>query len=295
MSDAKGERLQKVLAGAGVASRRKSEDLISAGKVTVNGERAELGMRVSPKDEVRVSGELVGRKKAKDDVTYAFYKPVGVLSSSSDDRGRKTVMDFLPDVPGLHPVGRLDLESEGLLLMTTDGDLTLQLTHPRYEHEKEYRVWCDKAVPGEVLKRLEQGVTLEDGPAKAIRAHRAEGGCVLVLGEGRNHQVRRMLAAFRLNVTRLKRTRVSRLRLEGLKSGEYRLLGAKDLARLGYTRGHGKRSDSKPNSKPGSNKSGSKSGKSGAKTSEGKSSRADDRSDSKPSGKKSPNKVRRKP
>ena len=292
MSDAKGERLQKVLAGAGVASRRKSEDLISSGKVTVNGTRAELGMRVSPNDEVRVSGELVERKKTQDDVTYAFYKPVGVLSSSSDDRGRKTVIDFLPEVPGLHPVGRLDLESEGLLLMTTDGDLTLQLTHPRYEHEKEYRVWCDKAVPGEVLRRLEQGVNLKDGPAKAIRAHRAEGGCVLVLGEGRNHQVRRMLAAFRLNVTRLKRTRVSGLRLEGLKSGEYRLLEAKDLARLGYTRGHGKRSNSKSAIKSDTKRS----GKSGAKTSEDKrSNRADNRSDSKPSGKKSPDKVRRKP
>ena len=251
MNDAinKGERLQKVLAQAGVASRRKSEDLITSGKVTVNGQRAELGMRVSPQDEVHVSGELVGRKRAKDDVTYAFYKPVGVLSSSSDDRGRKTVMDFLPAVPGLHPVGRLDLESEGLLLLTTDGELTLQLTHPRFEHEKEYRVWCDKSVPGEVLRRLEQGVTLEDGPAQAIRAHRAEGGCVLVLGEGRNHQVRRMLAAFRLKVTRLKRTRVGGLRLDGLKSGEYRPLEAKDLARLGYTQKHGKRSNGKSNSK----------------------------------------------
>ncbi len=244
-----GERLQKVLAQAGVASRRKSEDLITAGEVTVNGQRAELGMRVSSQDEVRVSGELVGRKRAKDNVTYAFYKPVGVLSSSSDDRGRKTVMDFLPGVPGLHPVGRLDLESEGLLLLTTDGELTLQLTHPRFEHEKEYRVWCNYNVPGEVLRRLEGGITLEDGPAQAIRAHRAEGGCVLVLGEGRNHQVRRMLAAFRLNVTRLKRTRVGGLRLDGLKSGEYRLLEAKDLARLGYTRGHGKRSTAKSESK----------------------------------------------
>lgn len=254
-----GERLQKVLAQVGVASRRKSEDLISSGEVTVNGQRAELGMRVSASDEVRVSGELVGRKKAKDNVTYAFYKPVGILSSSSDDRGRKTVMDFLPDVPGLHPVGRLDLESEGLLLLTTDGELTLQLTHPRFEHEKEYRVWCNYGVPGEVLKRLEQGVTLEDGPAKAIRAHRAEGGCVLVLSEGRNHQVRRMLAAFRLRVTRLKRTRVGGLRLDGLKSGEYRLLEAKDLARLGYTRGHDKRSKTRSNTKKsGSKRSGNK-------------------------------------
>ncbi len=265
-----GERLQKVLAQAGVASRRKSEDLITSGEVTVNGQRAELGMRVSPQDEVRVAGELVGRKKAKDDVTYAFYKPVGVLSSSSDDRGRKTVMDFLPDVPGLHPVGRLDLESEGLLLLTTDGELTLQLTHPRFEHEKEYRVWCDRPVPGEVLQRLERGVTLEDGPARAVRAHRAEGGCVLILGEGRNHQVRRMLAAFRLRVTRLKRTRVGGLRLDGLKSGEYRLLEAKEVARLGYTRGHDKRSNSK---------------RSEAKKSESKRS----------SPKKSPNKAGRKP
>ena len=235
-----GERLQKMLARSGVASRRKAEDLITAGQVTVNGQWAELGMRVSEGDEVRVAGELI--KSQEKHVTYAFYKPVGVLSSVSDDRGRKTVMDFVPQAPGLHPVGRLDLDSEGLLLLTNDGALTLQFTHPRFEHEKEYRVWCDKPVPGEVLRQLEGGVPLEDGPAKVLRAHRAEGGCVLILGEGRNRQVRRMLALFKIRVVRLKRTRIGGLRLDGLKSGEVRPLGAEDLARLGYTRGHDKRS-----------------------------------------------------
>ena len=136
-------------------------------------------------------------------------------------------------MPGLHPVGRLDLDSEGLLLLTTDGDLTLRLTHPRYRHEKEYRVWTDPPdVSDEALARLTSGVTLEDGPARAERAERAPGGAVVVLREGRKRQVRRMLAAVGHEVVRLKRTRVAGLELGDLPVGRFRELTAAETAAL---------------------------------------------------------------
>lgn len=224
------ERLQKFLSRAGVASRRKAETLIREGKVTVNGVTAELGQQVEPDADVRVDGV---RAEVQQHVTFLLYKPVGVLSSVSDNRGRETVIDLLPKVPGLHPVGRLDLESEGLLLVTNDGALTLQLTHPRYEHEKEYRVWCDAALRERELHALRSGVELDDGPAKAFAARLEPGGCTVVLREGRNREVRRMLTALGFGVTRLLRTRVAHLTLGDLEPGEYRQLTEADLKPLG--------------------------------------------------------------
>lgn len=229
------ERLQKFLARAGVASRRKAEDLITAGRVSVNGRAAELGMKVGDDDVVAVDGESVSKPATT--VTYLLNKPADYLSTVTDDRGRPTVMDLVPAVAGLHPVGRLDLESEGMLLLTNDGDLTLELTHPRYEHEKEYRVWCRQGtLNAGALATLEQGVRLEDGLAKVVVAKTAEGGCRVVLGEGRNRQVRRMLAAVGYSVTRLVRTRIGGLELGDLKTGGYRKLSAADYKKLGYTR-----------------------------------------------------------
>lgn len=231
------ERLQKFLSRAGVASRRKAEELILAGKVKVNGKRAELGMRVGPGDEVRVNGKVVALHH--DIVTFALYKPMNVLSTVKDERGRQTVLDFLPPVPGLHPVGRLDRESEGLLLVSNDGELTLRVTHPRYGHLKEYRVWCKEgAVSQEALDKLVAGVVLSDGPAKAAKALYAPGGAKLVLSEGRNRQVRRMLGALGYTVERLVRTRIGKLGLEDLQPGQYRELGASDFEKLGYTPKH---------------------------------------------------------
>jgi 23S rRNA pseudouridine2605 synthase len=227
------ERLQKVLAQAGVASRRKAEALIVAGRVTINGQPAKLGAKVAAGDEVQIDGRRIKRPAT---VTYAYYKPVGELCTVSDERGRRTVLDHLPRLAGLHPVGRLDQDSEGLLLITNDGALTQRLTHPRFGQEKEYRVWCaEGTLSAQALEQLRQGVVLDDGPAAALRAWAAPGGCIVVLGEGRKRQLRRMLAAVGFSVLRLKRTRIAGLKLGNLAPGQYRELTPLELASLGYT------------------------------------------------------------
>lgn len=225
------------MARAGIASRRKSEDLIVAGRVTVDGRVAELGQKVAPGADIRVDGRPIQRREQHR--TFALHKPAGYVTTADDAWGRPTVMDLAPNVPGLHPVGRLDLDSEGLLLLTTDGQLTLELTHPRYEHEKEYRVWC---VQGEVqeaeVRRLVDGVELEDGPARALTARAITDGVLIVLQEGRNRQVRRMLTAVGYDVKRLLRTRVAGFELGDLAPGSCRELAKKDLQKLGYTSAH---------------------------------------------------------
>ncbi len=222
------ERLQKFLARSGVASRRAAEELITAGRVRVGGEVATLGMSVEEGDEVLLDGERVGGHVQH--VTYAVYKRRGTLSTVSDEKGRPTVMDGFEDVPGLHPVGRLDRDSEGLLLLTTDGDLTLRLTHPRYGHEKVYRAWIEGGAPtDETLDALEDGIELEDGLTAPAQLHRAGLGVYVTLTEGRNRQVRRMLEAVGHPVTRLVRVRVGGLWLEDLNPGEARRLDDRDL------------------------------------------------------------------
>lgn len=214
-----------------MASRRKAEELIRSGRVLVNGQPVALGTRVHPGDSVQVDGRQLELERSS--VTFMLNKPQGVLSSVTDDRGRKTVMDLLPDVPGLHPVGRLDLQSEGLLLLTNDGNLTLLLTHPRYGREKEYRVWCRQGtVNSRALQQLVSGVELDDGLARAVSARAMHDGCSVVLAEGRNRQVRRMLAAVGYDVTRLQRTRLGSLQLGNLPAGQYRQLSEAELMAL---------------------------------------------------------------
>lgn len=224
------------MAHAGVASRREAESLIRAGRVRVDGALATLGMRVAAEARIEVDGVAIAGASARR--TFMLHKPAGVLSSVGDDRGRRTVVDLLPEVPGLHPVGRLDLDSEGLLLLTTDGELTLALTHPRYGQRKRYRLWTRPAGLGPAdCERLRRGVELEDGPARALEADPAPGGATVVLGEGRKRQLRRMLRAIGFEVTRLLRTDVGGLSLGDLPVGAWRELTEEDFERLGYTPG----------------------------------------------------------
>lgn len=229
-----GDRVQKWLARAGAApSRRKAEALIEAGRVRVDGTVARIGARVPPGAEVRLDGRVVAAPVAGR--VIALHKPRGVVSTAHDPHGRPTVMELVPHVPGLHPVGRLDRDSEGLLLLTDDGELTLRLTHPRYEHRKRYRAWCRGGAPDAAgLERLRHGIELDDGPARADRVRPAAGGVWIDLHEGRTRQVRRMLEAVDRPVERLLRTRVGPIELGELRAGEWRDARPEERRALGY-------------------------------------------------------------
>ncbi len=219
------ERLQKVLARRGVASRRKSEELISSGRVAVNGIVVrELGTKVDPdRDEITVDGEVI---KKKEKVYLVFHKPLYCITSKTDPQGRPTVMDFLPqEYKDLHPVGRLDWDTEGLLLLTNDGALTFKLSHPSQEIEKTYLVWTESSVGQKEIKRLTGGIRLEDGPTHPAKARLLEPGLIeLKIHEGRNRQVRRMMGALNLPVKRLQRISVGPIKLMELPAGKYRHL-----------------------------------------------------------------------
>jgi 23S rRNA pseudouridine2605 synthase len=228
-----GVRLQKVLAAAGLVSRRAAEDLIRAGRVTVNGERAVLGRRLDPEMD-RVAVDDVPVPTRADLVYYLLNKPVRVVSTASDPEGRPTVVDLVPDEPRVYPVGRLDWDTEGLMLLTNDGDLTHRLTHPSFGVEKEYLAEVDGVPSPAALRRLREGVQLEDGvtgPARVVldQTRDDHAALTIVIHEGRNRQVRRMCDAVGHPVRRLVRTRIGRLADRSLAPGEWRRL---DLAEV---------------------------------------------------------------
>lgn len=224
-------RLQQFLARAGVASRRKAEDLIREGRVTINDQIAGIGSSVSETDVVRLDGERVRLPEKK--VVIALHKPVGVTTTRSDPHALRTVYQLVPDVPGLHPVGRLDKDSEGLLLLTNDGDLTHQLTHPRYGVRKVYRAWCKHGSVSEAdCKRLVEGVELDDGLAQALEAEPTKEGARIVMAEGKKREVRRMLGRLGYPVTRLVRLQVGPIKLGNLNVGEWRYLTPEEISLL---------------------------------------------------------------
>lgn len=231
-----GERLQKYLAAAGIASRRKSEELIRQGRVTVNGELAVLGVRVHPERDVIV---VDGQRVKKERKTYIMLnKPAGVITTCRDPRGRTTVKDLLADVTvAVHPVGRLDYDSEGLLLLTNDGDLTFRLTHPRYEVKKTYHVLVDGVPSADEIEQLRRGILLADGwtaPAaiEVLASRREETLLAFTIHEGRNRQVRRMWAHLGYSVVGLYRVSFGPLTLGHLKPGEYRYLSRQEVEEL---------------------------------------------------------------
>ncbi|MFN4070815.1 MAG: pseudouridine synthase [Thermus caldifontis] len=224
-------RLQTFLARAGVASRRKAEELIRQGRVRVNGAVATLGQKVNPKDVVEVDGKRV--EPLAERVVLALHKPRGYTTTRHDPHAQKTVFDLLPNIPGLHPIGRLDRDSEGLLLFTNDGSLTLRLTHPRYGVKKVYRVYTERGtLPRSVCQRLLEGVELEDGLARAIACRPAPGGALLTLAEGRKREVRRMLQVVGYPVTRLVRLQVGPIHLGHLPPGKWRRLSPEEVEAL---------------------------------------------------------------
>ena len=230
-------RLQKFMADCGVASRRACEQIISDGRVTVNGIPAVLGMSVEETDDVRLDGKPLKPQERR--VVLMLYKPRGVVSTSSDEAGRKTVQAFVTDLPyRLYNVGRLDLNSEGLLLLTNDGELANHLMHPRYGVEKTYRVVCDGTLSVSEIASLTNGVQLEDGvtaPAKVANIRRSTTGGTafsITIHEGRNRQIRRMLEAVGHRTLRLKREAYGPLKLGDLRPGEWRYLSEEEIAAL---------------------------------------------------------------
>jgi pseudouridine synthase len=232
-----GIRLQKFLAEAGVASRRAAEKLIVAGEVTVNGEVVStLGSRVDPaRDEVRVKGAPV---RAKRKLIVALNKPPGVLCTRRDEAERSTVLDLLPaEWQGLYPVGRLDRDSEGLLLLTNDGELCLRLTHPRFQVRKHYTARVVGKLSEPELLTLRRGVrhdgeTLRAAATRLISANASHSVVELVLTEGRNREVRRMFEALGYAVEGLRRTQIGPIKLGELKPGRWRVLTESEIASL---------------------------------------------------------------
>src|SRR5215207_589006 len=226
------QRLQKVLAQAGLGSRRACEVLIAGGRVRVNGQVATLGDRADPEvDEVEVDGAVVGVRPGL--VHYLLNKPAGVVTTASDPQGRATVVGLVPAEPRVFPVGRLDADTEGLLLLTNDGDLAHRLTHPSFGVDKEYLAEVDGSPTPAELRRLREGIELDDGRTAPARASLVAPGAVrLVIHEGRNRQVRRMCEAIGHPVRRLVRTRIGPLVDRRLKPGEWRVLETEEVRAL---------------------------------------------------------------
>ncbi len=232
------ERLQKILAAAGIASRREAEKIILAGRVKVNGKLIkELGAKFGPKAFITVDGNPIKNEKK---VYYIFYKPRGVVTTMVDPRGRRTVADFLSNLTErVFPVGRLDYNTEGLLLLTNDGELAQNLTHPKNEINKSYRVAVVGIVPQEKLDLLRLGVRLEDGltaPAivDLVEYDHEKNLSVfnITIHEGKNRQIRRMCDYIGYPVRQLKRYKIANLTLTSLKKGQYRQLFEEELTAL---------------------------------------------------------------
>lgn len=226
------QRAQKALAAAGVASRRVCEEMIEDGRVLINGEVATLGDKVDPSvDELRVDGAVVSIDSTRR--TVLLNKPKGVISTASDTHDRDTVVDLVDADIRLYPIGRLDADSEGLILLTNDGGLTQRLTHPSFGVEKEYLVSVTGNPSRGVLRELREGVELEDGRTSPAKVSELSPGLLrIVIHEGRNRQVRRMCSAVGHDVTRLVRSRIGGLSDPALKPGEWRDLTASEVRSL---------------------------------------------------------------
>jgi len=223
-------RLNAFLARAGVASRRRADELIKAGRVTVNGEPGQLNTVVGARDRVEVDGREVARQRLR---YVLLHKPAGVVTTARDPKGRPTVVGLVPDEPRVVPVGRLDADTTGALLLTNDGQLAHRLAHPRYGVDKTYVAEVEGDPGEDALRQLAEGVELEDGRTAPARARRLGRGRVeLVLHEGRKHQVKRMLAAVGHPVSRLHRSAYAGLTLEGLEPAEWRELEPSEVKRL---------------------------------------------------------------
>ena len=231
------ERLQKIIALSGYASRRKAEELIKAGKVMVNGKVVrELGTKANFSDDILIDGKKIEREEKE---YYIFNKPRGVITSTSDDKGRKVVTDYFETNKRLYPVGRLDYDTTGLLILTNDGELANLIMHPRNEIEKQYIAKLEGIIKGEEINKLKNGLVLDGTKCIPKRVKLREFDkktntsiVEIVICEGKNHEVKRLFESVSFNVLKLKRERIGFLTLGKLKSGEYRKLNPKEVKQL---------------------------------------------------------------
>jgi len=224
-------RLNKYLADRGVCSRRKADVLIEQGSVFVNGKKAELGLKVDGEDEIVVSGEKLSFQKPKE-VYLAFHKPVGIITSV-DPEAHDNVIEYINYPERIFPIGRLDVASSGLLLMTNDGILSERITHPRFDHDKEYVVTVDRAIEDKDLETMRRGIIILGSltkPAHVVRA--SEDTFHITLTEGRNRQIRRMCEELGYEVKKLMRIRVMNIKLGEMEVGEWRELTSAELSTL---------------------------------------------------------------
>jgi len=225
------ERVQKFLSSAGIASRRKAEEFIASGQVFINGKKAKLGDKIDPeKDEVKVYGKIVKPREEK--IYLMLNKPKGYVVSKSDPQHKKTVFDLLPkDLRSkVWNVGRLDFDTEGLLILTNDGDLTQALAHPKYEHEKEYEVTTQEEPTESQLEKLRTGVEISTGTTYPAQVKTRDGKVRITIHEGKKRQIRRMFSAVGLTVKNLKRIRINKLTLpSSLAQGEYQVVQKQDI------------------------------------------------------------------
>lgn len=232
------ERLQKVIAQAGIASRRKAEELITEGKVKVNGKIVtELGTKVSDKDQIEVENNLI-EKEIKE--YYLLNKPRGVVTTTQDDKNRKTVIDLIPTNARIYPVGRLDYDTTGALLLTNDGDFANILMHPKHEVAKVYVAKVKGIIKGEQINRLKDGVEIEPGiivKGERVKLKKTDSKSntsmvQITITEGKNHQVKKMFEAVGFEVVKLKREKIAFFDLKDLQSGEYRKLTPKEVSKV---------------------------------------------------------------
>lgn len=231
------ERLQKIIANSGVCSRRKAEELILAGKVKVDGEVVtELGVKASNKSTIEVDGKIISKEEKQ---YYLLNKPRGVVTTTSDDKKRKTVIDLIDTDKRIYPVGRLDYDTTGVLLLTNDGDFANMIMHPKNNIDKVYIAKLEGIINGEAVHKLEQGVLIDDTLVKASRVkvkkvdNKLNNSMVeITIHEGKNHQVKKMFEQVGYRVDKLKRERIAFLTTQGLNSGEYRKLSNKEVSQL---------------------------------------------------------------
>ena len=228
------ERLQKIIAEAGITSRRKAETLIVEGKVKVNGKVVtELGTKVSPNDKIEVNDELINKEEKE---YYLLNKPRGVITSTSDDKGRKTVVDLIPTTTRIYPVGRLDYDTTGAILLTNDGEFSNILTHPKNKIDKVYLAKLEGIIKGAEINKLKKGVKIDGVLVKAARVkikkiNQDNNTCLveIIIHEGKNHQVKKMFESVGYSVEKLTRKRISIFEVKDLKSGEFRKLTPKEV------------------------------------------------------------------